>query len=99
MAKAKVIWRERAAADIVRLRSFLSDKDTKAAQRALRVIYGGGELLAAHPKLGRPIDDGSHRRELFLAFGSGFYVIRYFIDLNNTVVIVRIWHSKENQTI
>jgi plasmid stabilization system protein ParE len=97
MAKAKVIWRERAAADIARLRSFLSDKDTKASQRAMRVIYGGGELLATHPKLGRPIDDGSHRRELYLAFGSGFYIIRYFADANDTVVIVRVWHSKENR--
>lgn len=98
MAKANVVWRERAATDIVRLRGFLSDKDTQAAQRALRVIYGGGELLATHPKIGRPISDGSYRRELFLAFGSGFYVIRYFLDINNTVVIVRVWHSKENRT-
>ena len=97
MAKAKVIWRVRAATDIARLRGFLSDKDTRAAQRALRVIYGEGELLATHSKLGRPIGDGSYRRELFLAFGSGFYVIRYFLDTNNKVVIVRVWHSKENR--
>lgn len=97
MAKAKVIWRERAAVDIALLRSFLSDKDVRAAQRALQVIYGGGELLAVHPKLGRPIPDGLHRRELFLSFGSGFYVLRYFVE-NNTVIIVRVWHSKENRT-
>jgi plasmid stabilization system protein ParE len=98
MAKAKVIWRERAAADIARLRGFLSDKDLKAAQRALQVIYGGGKLLTEYPKLGRPIPDGLHRRELFLPFGSGFYVLRYFVN-NNTVIIVRVWHSKENKSI
>lgn len=87
MAKTKVIWRERAAADIARLRSFLSDKDLEAARRALQVIYRGGELLAVHPKLGRPIPDGLHRKELFLPFGSGFYVLRYFVK-NNTVIIV-----------
>lgn len=97
MAKAKVIWRERAAVDIARLRSFLSDKDVHAAQRALRVIYGGGELLAAHPRLGRPIPDGLHRRELFLPFGSSFYVLRYFVK-DNTVIIVRVWHGRENRT-
>lgn len=97
MAKTKVIWRERAAADIARLRSFLSDKDLEAARRALQVIYRGGELLAVHPKLGRPIPDGLHRKELFLPFGSGFYVLRYFVK-NNTVIIVRVWHSKENRT-
>lgn len=98
MAKAKVIWRERAAVDIARLRSFLSDKDIRAAQRALQTIYGGGELLTLHTKLGRPIPDGLHRRELFLPFGSGFYVLRYFVE-NNTVIIVRVWHSKVNRAI
>jgi len=90
MAKANVVWLERSAIDIARLGNFLSDKDTQAAQRALQVIYGGGELLSIHPKIGRPLDDGSYKRELFLAFGSGFYVIRYFLDTNNTVVIVRV---------
>jgi plasmid stabilization system protein ParE len=98
MAEAKVIWRECAAADIACLRSFLSDKDIRAAQRALQVIYVGGELLALHPRLGRPLPDGLHRRELFLPFGSGFYVLRYFVE-DNSVIIVRVWHSKEWRTL
>jgi plasmid stabilization system protein ParE len=99
MAKATVIWREHAAADITRLRGFLSDKDVLTAQRALQTIYKGGELLAVHPRLGRPMPDGTKRRELFLPFGSGFYVVRYFVDANKAVIIVRLWHSKENRTI
>jgi plasmid stabilization system protein ParE len=98
MAKATIIWREHAATDIARLRRFLSDKDTLAAQRALETIHKGGELLAAHPKLGRPMPDGTKRRELFIPFGSGFYVLRYF-HVDGAVIIVRIWHSKENRSI
>jgi plasmid stabilization system protein ParE len=98
MAKAAVIWREQAAADIARLRGFLSDKDFLAAQRALQTIYKGGELIAAHPRIGRPMPDGTKRRELFIPFGSGFYVLRYFLA-NNVVVIVRVWHSRENRNM
>lgn len=98
MAKAKVVWRERALADIARLHDFLIDKDAQAAQRAAKVMFEGSLLLENAPRLGRPIPDGTKRRELFLPFGSGFYAVRYFVDAKNTVVIVRVWHSKENRT-
>lgn len=36
------------------------------------------------------------RRELFLPFGTGGYILRYIKD-GDTVVIVRAWHSKEQR--
>jgi plasmid stabilization system protein ParE len=96
MAKAKVVWRERALEDISRLYNFLFEKDEEAATKAAQVILRGSSLLEDSPKLGRPMADGTERRELFIPFGSGFYVLRYFL-VSNTAVIVRVWHGRENR--
>jgi plasmid stabilization system protein ParE len=90
MAKAKVVWRERALKDIGRLYDFLFEKNEEAAKKAAQVILRGSSLLEDSPKLGRPMADGTERRELFIPFGSGFYVLRYFIT-SDTAVIVRVW--------
>lgn len=97
MAKAKVVWRERALADIARLYDFLYQKDERAAQKAARIIREGSVLLEDAPRLGRPMPDGTKRRELFMPFGVGFYVLRYFLDAKGTAVIVRVWHSREKR--
>jgi toxin ParE1/3/4 len=98
MAKTKVVWRERALEDIERLYNFLYEKDAEAARRTAQVILQGSLLLESSPRLGRPIPDATHRRELFIPFGSSFYVLRYFLVDGDIVVIVRVWHSKENRT-
>ena len=96
MAKTKVVWRERALKDIDRLYNFLFKKNKEAAVKAAQVILRGSSLLEESPRLGRPMADNTGRRELFIPFGSGFYVLRYFL-ISNTVVIVRIWHGREDR--
>jgi toxin ParE1/3/4 len=96
MAKAKVVWRERALEDIGRLYDFLFGKNEEVAKKAAQIILRGSSLFKDSPKLGRPMADGTERRELFIPFGSGFYVLRYFI-ISDTVVIVRVWHSREDR--
>lgn len=96
MAKAKVVWRERALEDIDRLYDFLFKKHEEAAIKAARVILRGSLLLEESPRLGRPMTDGTGRRELFIPFGSDFYVLRYFLT-SATVVIVRVWHGREDR--
>ncbi len=96
MAKAKVVWRERALEDIDRLHNFLFEKNREAAAKAAQVILRGSSLLEESPRLGRPMADNTKRRELFIPFGSGFYVLRYFLA-SDTVVIVRVWHGRENR--
>ncbi len=44
------------------------------------------------------MDDDTGRRELVVSFGVGAFVLRYMRDENDTVVIIRVWHSKENRT-
>lgn len=96
MAKAKVVWRERALEDIDRLYDFLFKKDEEAATKAAQVILRGSSLLEESPRLGRPMADDTKRRELFIPFGSNFYVLRYFLA-NDVVIIVRIWHGREDR--
>ena len=96
MAKTKVVWRERALQDIDRLYDFLYKKSEEAAEKAAQVVLRGSSLLEESPRLGRPMADGTGRRELFIPFGARFYVLRYFLT-GETVVIVRVWHGREDR--
>jgi toxin ParE1/3/4 len=96
MAKAKIVWRERALEDIDRLYNFLFEKDVQAARKAAQIILRGSSLLEESSRLGRPMADGTGRRELFIPFGAGFYVLRYLLT-SDTVVIVRVWHGREDR--
>lgn len=92
---AKVKWLPEAVNDFERLYFFLLDKDAAAAQNAASKILRGIELLKVTPRVGRPMPDEDDRRELFLAFGAGAYVIRYKLESAQTVNIIRVWHNKE----
>lgn len=96
MAKTKIVWRERALEDIARLYDFLFEKNEEAATKAAQVILRGSSLLEESPRLGRPMADGTGRRELFIPFGAGFYVLRYFFT-NDIVIVVRVWHGREDR--
>lgn len=96
MAKAKIAWRERALEDVRRLYDFLFEKNEEAAVKAAQIILRGSSLLEESPRLGRPMADGTGRRELFIPFRSGFYVLRYFLT-SDTAVIVRVWHGREDR--
>lgn len=90
----RVFWLPEAVVDLERLYDFLVDKDPAAAERAVRTIEGGADSLVEFPELGRPMDDDTNRRELFVPFGVSAYVLRYRIH-QDTVFIIRVWHSRE----
>ena len=92
-----VIWLPEALRDVERLHDFLKEKSPQAARQAAKAILQGAEMLEGAPEAGRPLSDGTGRRELFLPFGAGSYVLRYRINTTGTVVIVRVWHSRENR--
>ncbi len=94
---ARVVWRVKAREDVDRLARFLWEKNEKVAVRALEVILEGAELLVSSPRLGRPLGDGTERRALSLPFGFGAYIIHYMLKNEETVVILRVWHSRESQ--
>lgn len=90
-------WLPEALADIERLYSFLEEKDGQAAARAAQCILEGAEVLKQSPRIGRPMPDETGRRELFMAFGAGAYVLRYMFENKTTAVVIRVWHSRENR--
>lgn len=92
------MWRERARKDVEELYGFLYEKLPQAAQRAARLILEGATLLEASPKLGRPLSDGTGRRELVLSFGTGAYILRYMLTDEGIAVILRVRHSREQRT-
>ncbi|MGD8595129.1 MAG: type II toxin-antitoxin system RelE/ParE family toxin [Gammaproteobacteria bacterium] len=92
----KLRWLPFAFQDIERLYEFLLEKDPNAAANAMELILEGSEQLLEMPELGRPMDDETGRRELYLPFGSAAYVLRYKLD-GDVVVIIRVWHSREQR--
>jgi plasmid stabilization system protein ParE len=93
----EVKWLPEALADVERLHAFLHEKSPDAAARAARVILDGAGLLQSVPEIGRPMNDETGRRELVISFGAGAFVLRYMWGNKDTVVIIRVWHSKENR--
>jgi plasmid stabilization system protein ParE len=91
------MWLPDALADVGRLHAFLYDKSPDAAARAARAILEGAGLLKSIPDVGRPMDDDTGRRELVISFGAGAFVLSYMWDRHDTVVIIRVWHSKEKR--
>jgi plasmid stabilization system protein ParE len=93
----QIKWLPEALQDIERLHHFIHHKNPVAARRMASVIMEGARLLNTSPAIGRPMADGTGRRELFIPFNAGAYVLRYMIERENTAVIIRVWHSKEER--
>jgi plasmid stabilization system protein ParE len=90
-------WLPEAQADLARLIEFLREKNPDAAARAAQTILDGANLLLTSPHLGRPMPDKTRRRELFIPFASGAYILRYMLDQDDTPVIIRVWHDREQR--
>jgi plasmid stabilization system protein ParE len=90
-----VIFAPAAIRDLQRLRDFLRPKSADAVRRAGEAIRQGLGMLAAHPRLGRVVDDLPEEfREWLIDFGDSGYVARYRIEADG-VTILAIRHQKE----
>lgn len=94
-AVSQVVWLPEALQDIQRLHAFLADKNPAAAHNAVLCIQAAGRQLENFPEIGRPMRDGSQRREVFAAFGAGAYVLRYRLNAQGQAVVIRVWHTRE----
>ncbi len=93
---AELVWLPGAKQDIKRLFSFLKKKNPRAAKTAIMAIRAGAKQLEEYPEAGRPMNDETARRELFMAYGSGGYVLRYLLE-EGRVVVIRVWHAREKR--
>jgi plasmid stabilization system protein ParE len=72
----RLIVSKEAAADLVRLRDFLMDRNPVAAQRAAAAIANAIRSLGIYPERGR-LSAVADARELVVPFGRSGYVVRY----------------------
>lgn len=96
-ARRQVIWLPEAAADLDRLRDFLVSRNPGAAARVARQVLQGVKLLEKYPEAGRPVEDPSGFRDLFIPFGTRGYILRYRLTTNKSIIIVRVWHGREER--
>jgi plasmid stabilization system protein ParE len=91
----RLIWSPPALQDVARLHAFLRPKSREAASRAVKAIRESVKILAAHPEIGRPVDDMEPEfRDWLIEFGDGGYVARYHYD-GRDVVVLAVRHTKE----
>lgn len=90
-------WLPSALDDLERLIDFLHEKSPTAAGKAAAAILEGSELLLTAPRLGRALPDSTGRRELVIPFAGGAYGLPYMLEGRETIVILRVWHSREER--
>lgn len=94
----RIVWASETKDDFARFHDFLNPLNADAALRAVHAIRDGVLVLSDSPTRGRPMNDGTERRELFIRFGQRGYVLRYKVDKAAGLVrILRIWHSLEDR--
>jgi plasmid stabilization system protein ParE len=93
----KLVVSPDAAADLVRLRAFLADKNPDAARRAAASLIHAIQSLDRFPDRGRPTCIEAVR-ELIVPFGRSAYVLRYsHLPDADEIVVLRIWHGREHR--
>lgn len=93
----KLIVSREAVADLDRLRAFLAEKNPSAARRAIAAVSNAIRSLDVFPDRGRPAATAG-LRELIVPFGQSAYVVRYaYLAETSEVVILRVWHGREQR--
>ncbi|GJM04551.1 MAG: plasmid stabilization protein [marine bacterium B5-7] len=91
----KISYAPEAIEDLTRLREFIEIKNPLAAQRIANEMLTGIDKLKIFPKMGIRVakaPDPELIRDLFI----GQYTVRYMFN-NQDIVILRLWHDKENE--
>ena len=91
---ARLIYSERAFADLDRLLYFLLATDAPSAAATVELVAGAVSILAEHPLIGRPAE--GELRELVISRGHSGYVALYsFERAHDVVLILAIRHQRE----
>ena len=91
---AQVIYSDEAFTDFERIVEFLLETSPEAAAQALESIRSAIDILAAHPFIGRRVDN--HIHELVISRGATGYLALYRFDAAFGVVrILRVRHQRE----
>ena len=90
-------YTEEALADFDRIYDFLIAYDIDVAEKAIRAIRAGLEILGDFPFSCRKASpENSLIRELLIPFGSSGYIVLFRIDGPQTVTIAAVRHQRED---
>ncbi|TNC79764.1 MAG: type II toxin-antitoxin system RelE/ParE family toxin [Oleiphilus sp.] len=88
----KLTFTVTAIRDLLRLREFIENKNPQAAMKASALLKQNIQSLVQQPKLGIPIEGLDEYRELV----AREYIVRYRV-LKKEIVILKIWHGREDR--
>lgn len=92
----RIIITQEAARGLERCRSFLAEKNPRAAIRSAQAIKHSFALLQSEAEIGRPFDDLPELRELIIPFGDSGYVALYRYEVKTDLLyILAFRHQKE----
>jgi plasmid stabilization system protein ParE len=94
----KLVYSPEAVVDLRRLHDFVAEKNPLAARRLSKALRDGTKRLKQFPHMGRRVRQtpDTWAPEEIRDWVTGAYVARYLV-LEETIVILRVWHQKENR--
>lgn len=91
---AKLIYSDRALADLERLTEFLLEDDPAAALDTFELIEEAIVVLKRHPLIGRPVE--AALREVLISRGrTGHMALYSFEPRHDTVLVLAVRHQRE----
>jgi plasmid stabilization system protein ParE len=91
-----IVWTEAAKTDLQRHYDFWVENSPESAARAVQVIVAAGASLAQNPQRGAIVEQATGLRKLMVRFGKVGFVMHYVV-LEADVVILRIYHGREQR--
>jgi toxin ParE1/3/4 len=91
-----VVWSDAALADLERFAEFLHREHPSLAAKVAAEIISKVEVLATHPRLGRPIAGRQEYRQIALQVLRATYVFQYRVD-GERLVMLRVYHGRESR--
>jgi toxin ParE1/3/4 len=88
----KLGFTAKALEDLERLHEFVAENNPAAAKRIRDQLLASFQTLLEQPKGGKPVKSLPVRQWV-----TGDYVIRYVLDGEQNLIIVRIWHGREER--
>jgi len=89
-------WHPDALRDVERLYRFLAENSPSSAGKAVEAIREAANRLAEAPGIGAPL---AEFRQFPARFGRSAYVLRYAVLEDGSVLIIRVWHSREDRSL
>ena len=93
---SQIVWTETAIDDLNRHYDSIKINSPDAAAGAIQTIVSSGESLQQNPRRGAIVDEIAGLRKLLVSFGKYGYIIHYVI-LEDDVIILRVYHGRENR--